>query len=161
MTAEKPAAWQPTPARRYRWATAWPGNELAVKHGAWSPRRVEPLAAEILRATQETVTWWRPADEASAWAWARTEARVQLITKWLIDCGGDLDDEGEVRGAARELDRLEARAESLRSTLGLDPLSRARLGRDVAAGQVDVARLWAAMAEDEPAMEAPSGDRPF
>jgi hypothetical protein len=42
------------------------------------------------------------------------------------------------------LDRLEARAESLRARLGFDPLSRARLGRDTVASELDLARLWAA-----------------
>ena len=56
---------------------------------------------------------------------------------------------GKVRPAADLLSRLEVTAAAMRSKLGLDPLSRAKLGRDTAASQVDLARVWAALAEDE------------
>ena len=60
----------------------------------------------------------------------------------MEDKGGDIDDIDEtVRPAADLLARLSARCESMRSKLGLDPLSRARLGRDVAASKVDLAKL--------------------
>lgn len=132
------------PARGYSWPPFEPGNVAALTHGAWSPRKVDPLAREILVATAQHVDWWTPADQTSAWAWARAEARVQLVTEWLADHGGTLDDDGTVKPAAELLLRLERTAQSLRSVLGLDPLSRARLGRDVASARVDLARLWAA-----------------
>jgi hypothetical protein len=137
------------PARGYGWPPFQAGNVAAQTHGSYSPRKVDPLAAEILAQTRQHVTWWRPADEASVWAWARTEARVQLLAEWLTERGGDLDDAGSVRPAADLLTKLEARAESMRSRLGLEPLSRARLGRDVAASSVDLARLWAAETAQE------------
>lgn len=154
-------------ARGYSWPPFEPGNSVGVQfepgnlaaktHGAFSDRLVNPLAQQILAEVAPLVTWWVPADMPTAAAWARTEARVQLVSEWLGDHGGDLyaaqvpvgskgdtiTVEGEVRSASLLLNRLEARAESLRSKLGLDPLSRARLGRDVAAGQVDLARLMA------------------
>ncbi len=137
----------PKPGARYPGDTRPPfekGNVAALTHGGYSPRKVDPLAAEIVGAVREHVTWWRAADEPSIWAWARTEARAQLIAEWLAEKGGDLDDVGAVRPAADLLTKLEARAESMRARLGLEPLSRARLGRDVAAQSVDLARLWAA-----------------
>ena len=39
---------------------------------------------------------------------------------------------------------MEARAESLRSKLGLDPLSRSRMTRDTAAASVDLGKIMAA-----------------
>jgi hypothetical protein len=132
------------PARRYSRAPFRPGNNAALRHGAWSPRRVEPLAAEYVETAVERANWLRDCDVPAVWAWARTEARVQLLSEWLADRGGDLDDEGGVRPAAALFDRLEARAESLRARLGFDPLSRARLGRDTVANELDLARLWAA-----------------
>jgi len=130
--------------RGYSWPPFAPGNAAAVRHGAFSPRKVDPLAEEIVQAIEGSVTWWRPCDRPSIWAWARTEARVQLLAEWLAD-RGDLDDvDDTVRPAADLLTKLEARAESMRAKLGLDPLSRARLGRDTAAGAVDLARVWAA-----------------
>jgi hypothetical protein len=132
------------PARGYSWEPFRPGNTVALRHGAWSPRKVEPLAAEYVETVAGSANWLRDCDAPAVWAWARTEARVQLLSEWLADRGGDLDDEGTVRPAAALLDRLEARAESLRARLGFDPLSRARLGRDTLASELDLARLWAA-----------------
>lgn len=126
--------------RGYSWPAFTRGNEVALRHGAWSPRKIDPLASELVESVSRQVEWWRPADMPSVWAWARTEARVQLLTEWLAE-RGDLDDDGNVRAAADLLTRLEARAQSLRSALGLDPTSRARLGRDVAAAEVDLAGL--------------------
>jgi terminase small subunit-like protein len=119
------------------------GNTVAVRHGAYSPRRVDPLAAEVVEQALADVDWLQPCDRPAVWAWARSEARVQLLGEWLAEQGGDVDDDGSVRPAAELLNRLEARAESLRSKLGLDPLSRARLGRDVAATRVDLEALRA------------------
>lgn len=144
-------------ARGYSWEPFGPGNEVAVKHGAWSPRRVDPLATEMV-ATVADATWLRPADRPALWSWARCEARIQLVVEWL-EAKGDLSDDGEVRPAADLLTRLEAQASGLRARLGLDPLSRARLGRDVAAQQVDLARLWATNPPDG-ATAAPEGAEP-
>ncbi len=124
-----------------------PGNVVAVKHGAWSPRRVDPLATELVEQVTSSVDWLRPCDSSAVWAWARCEARVQLVTEFLMDHGGDLGADDATRRASDLLTRLEARAESLRSKLGFDPLSRARLGRDVAASKVDLASIIAKGAE--------------
>jgi hypothetical protein len=132
-------------------AIAGPGNMRDLHHGGYSPRKVDPLAAEILEH-QLAVSppylrepHWRPA----LWAWARTEARVQLVTEWLAqrapDGVGDLDDK-RTTAAHNLLHRLEAHATQLRGRLGLDPLSAARLGRDVAASNVDVAQLMSQLA---------------
>jgi hypothetical protein len=130
-------------ARGYSWAPFRPGHTLSTRHGAYSPRKVDPLAAELVERTAPTVTWWQQCDMPAVWAWARVEARIQLVTEYLAEVGGDLTDDGEVRAAADLLTRLESQAMNHRARIGLDPLSRARLGRDVAATQVDLARMWA------------------
>ncbi len=149
-TAEQPQGWTPDFASQR--PPFQPGNQLAVQHGAYSPRQVEPLAAELVGlvladrdAQHAHAVVYRPA----LWAWARAEAQVQLLTEYLAKAGeaagdgvGDLDSE-RVRAAYLLLHRAEARATSGRARLGLDPLSRARLGKDVAAGQLDTARLMA------------------
>ncbi len=129
-----------------------PGNTLAAKHHGYSPRKVEPLAAELVEglladpaAGHAHAPHYRPA----VWAWARAEAQVQLLTEYLAKAGeasgdgvGDLEQDG-IRSAYLLLHRAEARATTGRTRLGLDPVSRARLGKDVAAGQLDTARLMA------------------
>lgn len=135
-----------------------PGNALQERHGAYSPRRVDPLAAELVDlvlADPDTAylreARWRPA----LWAWARAEAQVQLLTEYLeqkatsADSGvGDLGDE-RVRAAHLLLHRAEARADRSRARLGLDPLSAARLGRDRTAAALDAAQLMAGLERQE------------
>jgi hypothetical protein len=147
------------PARGYSWPQATIGNELATTHGAWSPRRVDPLAAQLVDQFASDLEWLRACDRPAVWSWARCEARVQLLTEWLAE-RGDLEDDGSVRPAADLLTRLETQAAGLRSRLGLDPLSRARLGRDVAASRVDLARIWASEADDLDTGAIPMDIRP-
>jgi hypothetical protein len=130
------------------------GNELAAKHGAYSPRRVDPLARDLvdLMLDDPALGYLKaPAYRPELWAWARAEARVQLLEEYL---GGRVsDDEAvpdpgdeRVRSAELALHRAEARAASGRNRLGLNPLARAKLGKDVAQGQAanaDVARIMA------------------
>jgi hypothetical protein len=120
------------------------GNTLALRHGAWSPRKIDPRAQDLVAQIAPTVTWWQDCDMPAVWSWARCESRIELLNEFLA--GRDLDDE-KVRPAAELLTRLESQAMGHRSRLGLDPLSRARLGRDTAAASVDLARLWATDSE--------------
>lgn len=139
--------------RGYSWPPFEAGNTAAVTHGVWSARKVSPLTAELITAVQSSAT--RPgstvsylADPSYALAvkrWATLEARCELIRTWLddrtdIEAGqpGDIDEDGEVRPAADLLVRLEGQAAKAAERLGLDPLSRSKLGRDVAATAVDL-----------------------
>jgi hypothetical protein len=132
-----------TPARAYSWPPFAPGNTVALHHGAYSPRKVDPLAAELVeQAIAVTDYLAEPAYRPALWAWGRAEARVQLLEEWLAE-HGQLDDDGKPRPATELLEKLERRAAAERVQLGLTPLARARLGRNVAAAHVDLARLWA------------------
>lgn len=158
--AEQRPEWTPAfPGQRRPFE---PGHELSTRHGAYSPRKVDPLAAEMVALVDgdDAVSWLTAADRPALWAWARAEAQVQLLTEYLEQAGqatgdgiGNLD-EDRVRSAYLLLHRAEARALSGRARLGLDPLSRARLGRDVAAAKVDMARLLSGL--DAPAEDGES-----
>jgi hypothetical protein len=148
-TSERPS-WQRPPFE--------PGHELSMRHGAYSPRRVDPLARDLAAYIVEHVPHlgapqWSPA----VWAWARSEAQVQLLVEYLGDEVGDLGDDA-VRSAYLLLHRAEARADRSRARLGLDPLSAARLGRDTAAASVDVARVMAELARQETERQVPAVD---
>lgn len=129
------------------------GNEVSVRHGIYSPRKVDPLAADLvaLMLDDPALGYLKaPAYRAELWAWARAEARVQLLDEYLAAKAGDGGiadpDANRVRSASLELHRAEARAASGRNRLGLNPLARAKLGKDVAQGQAanaDVARIMA------------------
>ena len=128
-----------------------PGETLAQKHGAFSDRVVDPVARELVGVVLAQVSYLGdPSYEPAVWSWARSEARVLVLSKWL-DENGTLDENGVPRPALTALKDFERLASTARSRLGLDPLSRAQLGRDVAAQQVDLARLMSAADEDKDA----------
>jgi hypothetical protein len=135
-----------------------PGNTIGERHGAYSPRKVDPLAAELVTrmlADPGAGHLRHPSYRLALWAWGRAEAQAQLLTEYLAkrdeatgDEGGDLEGDA-TKAAYLPLHRAEARANTLRTRLGLDPLSRARLGRDVAGGQLDTARAMAELERRE------------
>jgi hypothetical protein len=126
------------PGANGSWPPFEPGNELSTRHGAYSPRRVEPLAGEILEhllADQSIAHLAAPRWRLALLALCRAEAQVQLLSEYLAKAGeesgdgvGDLE-KGRVLSAYLLLHRCEARAITMRARLGLDPLSAARWGR--------------------------------
>lgn len=126
------------------WA-AKPGSELALKHGAFSPRRVDPIAHQFLDeiANDPALDYLKqPRFQAGLWLWASAQAKVQCISEWVdampIDKAAN-----SARGQTSPLELLgkwSTRAATYASRLGLDPLSAARLGKDIAQGrQADAA----------------------
>lgn len=135
-----------------------PGNETAITHGATSERRVGPLAArlaqELLEDADTPDHLREPMFAASVHAWARAEAVCRLLWAWLE--GRDImagltaaatttEEETHSKGKTNRksvtrsvpavmdmLRRYEVHAANLRSRLGLDPASAARVGRDLA-----------------------------
>ena len=162
-------AWVPAfPGQRPPFA---PGNTLSpTTHGAYSPRKVEPLArefVELLLADEHTPAHVKAAAyRAELWALGRAEAQVQLLSEYLAaraeaagDGIGDLTSES-VRSAYLLLHRAESRAASSRSRLGLTPVSAARLGKHVAQGaaaQADVATAMAMLHRLEQEGRLPAG----
>jgi hypothetical protein len=151
-TPDEASTFTPRPARGYSWEPFTPGHTKSMQHGAYSPRKVDPLAAELVELVASDLEWVTDADRPAVWAWARAEAQAQLLGEYLAKAGeesgdgvGDLDAD-RVKAAYALLHKAETRAASGRSALGLDPLSRARLGRDVAQGQASAAQAMAAAA---------------
>jgi len=125
------------PARHYSWPPFELGHALSMRHGAYSPRRVDPLATELLEKVAASLDYLAadPSFRPALWAWARAEARVQLLSEYL-DEHGSLAEDGAPRAALDALRQFERLAADGRASLGLDPLSRARLGRDMTAAGV-------------------------
>lgn len=104
-----------------------PGNQAAEKHGATSERRWRPLADELAAEAVATAPWLtRPAFRRAVEAWSVVEAKATLVDRWL-DANGLLDENGTPWPANALSDRLQARAITLRSQLGFDPVSFAKL----------------------------------
>jgi hypothetical protein len=132
------------PARGYSWEPFRPGHELSLRHGAWSDRHVQPVAAELLQSVLDDPQCdylKAPRFAAELQAWATAEARVRLLETYIArlaegdDTGvGDLADEA-TRAAWGLLHRCETRAQSGRDRLGLSPAAAGKLGRDLAMAQ--------------------------
>lgn len=147
---KRPPASDARPARGYKWEPFKPGHTLSLRHGAYSPRTIDPVAAEILASLlhDETTGYLQqPKYRLALLALSRAEAQTQLLTEYLEKRGeaagdgiGDLADDA-TRAAYLLLHRAEARADRSRARLGLDPLSAARLGQRVIGTAVDMARL--------------------
>lgn len=155
--AEGPKGWVPAFRGQRPPLNGPPGNELALQHGVYSERRLAPIVAALVeeRLADDATPYLRqPAYRAALTAWARQEARVLLLDAWLQR---HLDETDGCVGCkacepkADQLLRFEKSAATQRGRLGLDPLSRARLGRDVASASFDLAR-W--MAEEQKRRDA-------
>lgn len=137
------------PARGYSWAPFQPGHFKSKKHGAYSDRVITPLAAEIANAVCEArPDLQAPEMQPAVLAYARSEAQLELLTAY-VDQHGAFTDTGEPCSAEKHRLRLDTQTANHRSRLGLDPLSKAKLGKDIAATQVDLAQIFAAIKAQE------------
>lgn len=153
-----------------------PGHEASLVHGAHSERHAGPLAAQIAQEllddpdTPEHIR--EPLFQAAVQAWARAEAICRLLWAWLegrdimtalTDASTTVEDEETSKGSVHrvsrtkhlpavldQLRRYETHAANLRSKLGLDPASAAKVGRDLAMRRhLDATPLNAALAAIE------------
>ncbi|MFR9803144.1 hypothetical protein ACL02T_12675 [Pseudonocardia sp. RS010] len=129
------------------------GNEVALRHGAYSPRKVNPLAAELVEHVLHDPDLGylaAPSYRPAVWAWAAAEAQCQLLDEHLAQFGPDPDfGDRRVSAAYTAHHKAATRADNARRRLGLDPLSRARLGRDVTAGRANADLVQLLTAERE------------
>jgi hypothetical protein len=124
-----------------------PGNQLAVTHGAYSSKRIDPVAAgfrdEILSSPAMQYLL-EPQYAAIFWQYCRTAARIQAIEDAL---DGMPIEQAAYSGKGQTswlelLRKWTSTLTNLASRCGLDPRSFAALGRDVSqARQADVATI--------------------
>jgi hypothetical protein len=131
-----------------------PGNELSLRHGAYSQLKLGPRVDELVELVRPDVPMLRPADELSIRLLAVSIARLEraLVALDEAEPGSMPSLESDARG-------WHNRATQLADKLGLNPTSRARLGVDVAQARraVTLTEL-AAEAEDERRRAAGDGD---
>jgi hypothetical protein len=142
------------PARYYSWESFKPGNEVAVKSGAWSPRRIAQAAEDRRRTWDARLAecpWVEDVDSAEVDAWHQAEAIVTMLVGELVrrveDNGGRLADRD--RWILERIRGAENAAQACRDRLLLNPLSRHRAG--VVAS--DVGNFDALLAEGRAALE--------
>lgn len=140
-----------------------PGNELAVSHGAYSSKKLAPLAAEIEAQARSMPDWpphlvgsTRYDPEVQAWAWAeatcvrlRDYLAEQDPLEWLSETIDTDEQETQVSQSSKRrvshtrrttaalemLRRWETTAGNRREKLGLTPVTAARLARDLMAAR--------------------------
>jgi hypothetical protein len=151
------------------------GNALGLRHGVYSAAVVDPIAeamvAELL--ADDDVAHLRPRwVRWSVDAWGRAEAQVLLWRRHVEALGGfeeslesvtteeseEIRSEGgrstrsstsrQMEAAIIGLERAEKHAAACRARLGLDPMSRARLGRDVMSAKADMATILSQLQDD-------------
>jgi hypothetical protein len=125
------------PARGYSWKPFAEGHSVSTRHGAWSERRVSPLAQELVAGLLAD----RPDLERfpeTVCAWARAEARCLMFDAYLIS---DKPDSERALKTARYVNAFERLAIELRARLGLDPRSEAELARDRAQASRELVNL--------------------
>lgn len=133
----KPASGTPARGRRPPFHE---GNQVALRHGAFSPRVYQPVARELF----EGLVAHRPDLAGYTFevvAWAESEARAMILREH-VESRGMFDAEGEPRdGVLKWLSKFEAEAREGRKRLGLDPRSDAELARqraEAGRSQVDL-----------------------
>lgn len=119
-----------------------PGNELSIRSGAYSPRKLEPVAAKLVEEvlSDDATSYLDQAAYAPVLRlWATAQGRAELFGTWLFE--QPIEDQiTPPRGGSTKspLDiwlGMVRTATGLADRLGLTPLSRARLGRDVSAAE--------------------------
>lgn len=125
-----------------------PGHEVTLRHGAYSPRCIDDRAQEVaeqLLADDGVAFLREPAYRAALWRYAQRQARADLLHAFLLEHGEDCQGCRKCEGLEKRWREFDTAADKASQRLGLDPLSRARLGRDVAAATVDAASFLTAM----------------
>lgn len=115
------------PARTYSWPPFTDGNTAALRHGAKSPRVLQPIADQLAAGLGGLAPWTSApsfAGSAASWSWAEAQA---VVLRAYLDEHGLVDEEGQPRPATRMLEQVEGRLAGLRGQLGLTPLSLGRL----------------------------------
>ncbi|MEW6473026.1 MAG: hypothetical protein AB1679_12215 [Actinomycetota bacterium] len=133
-----PDWWNPQPLK--------PGHTLSLKYGAKSPRVYEPLAQQFIEeAVQAEAYLQQPQYQATLHRWAVAEAKAFLYGRW-VSKNENLDDpdfDPQPTGWARsEQHRWQNRALAEAKELGLTPLSRSKLGRNVTQMALNVEAIW-------------------
>lgn len=116
-----------------------PGNQYALHHGAYSPQAIV-LARALVSAVLEDPAMpghlRSPAFRHSLEAWARLQTMADMIFPWMAEL--EIDEmtapQGKIGNGKSRLELYllaERQAANARSRLGLDPVSYAKIKKDL------------------------------
>lgn len=127
------------------WDQFGPGNTAALVHGVRSEAVFSPVAEAIAAETLVSAPEFLgdPSFRFALRAWAEAEAQVLLYESWMGQL--PLEARYSAKGAQQPpvgmWAALSKHAAGLRTRLGLDPVSRVRIGASLASQSVDLAQL--------------------
>lgn len=124
-----------TPARGYSWPPFEPGNQAAVRHGAYATVALGPRVTELAEALREAVPAYSPSDEVAVRLLALTLARLEASSTAIE--GATPTDMARLRQDERGWTNT---ARRLLGDLGMTPTSRGRLGLDITKTRAIAAR---------------------
>lgn len=154
-----------------------PGNDVAVRHGAYaSPMKLAPRASEIADAIRPLVPAWSESFEPQLALYAIALVRVERATAALEAREADAEQratyvQGEASGSvyvqsADELRRLQhdlrgwiSTCARLADALGLTPSAQARILRDAGIARSAVGSAEARLREHLDSVHGRGGDR--
>ena len=111
-----------------------PGNVLALQHGAYSPRVVTPIAEEIvaLILDDDDVRFLRGAAmRPEVWRYANRQGRAELLRAALDEHSETCTACGRCISLEERWQRADAEASKSAMRLGLDPVARAQIMREL------------------------------
>lgn len=120
------------PARGYSWPPFEEGNELSIRHGAFSQRRISARALEIRDAL--LVAYPYLADDVFMEAlerYTREEARALLLHEYVMRVAEEQGVEAVKPYLWTEAARAAANAQRFAQDCGLDPTGHAHVARDL------------------------------
>ena len=131
------------------WQQFAPGHELSLVHGLRSPSRTTQVADVIvsdLMGMPQCPEWLHdPSFSHAVRGWANSEARLLMYETWMDDQPDEV--KYLATGAQEPLisrwTRLSELAARHRGRLGMDPVSRVRIGKALTSAGVDIAKLAA------------------
>lgn len=123
-----------------------PGNEVAVKHGAYATVKLGPRVDELADAIRDDVPTYRPADEIMLQLLALCLARLEAAREAVDSATSPAD----VERLLRDMRAWVGKCRQILNDLGMSPASRARLGVDVTMARRLATLTELAAAADEP-----------
>ena len=117
------------PARGYSWPPFEDGNTAALVHGGYSDRSVAERA-ELVRADLYSVAPWlegQPSWAVAVERFLRTEARARIFAEYIERLAAEQGAGAVPLRAVEVANAADRLAADLGATLGLDPLSFAKI----------------------------------
>jgi hypothetical protein len=128
---------------------AKPGNKLALRHGAYDPSLVQPMADELsIQIRQEIMElpYTLPVDATLVDSYSYVTSQIKRVREILDKSGGAMTTRGGIRPGAFFLNQLIHRQQELAKVIGVGAAPRASMMQAMAGARKDTSEVQAAQA---------------